>query len=304
MQSDAAFGVAGARLTPAEARLLDGLMVAGSGVSPAATSHGTRLARARGTGLEFHDFRPYQQGDDPRAIEWTIHARLRQLVVRTFRSETHLRIHVLLDTSASMGVGRPDKLAIGRRIAAALCYLAVRQRDAVGVATFDETIRTHVGAGTGRQQLHRLFETLDRGIGSGASDISRALTDYGALVQGPGLVVVISDFLQPGAGLDGLRALLHRGLFPAVVQVVAPEEIEPDVAGETELVDIEDPAAPPLVVEPDDVAGYQARFARFSAQIGEYCMVHGLPWMRLESSGSFGDLLEACLRAGLLASRG
>ena len=105
--------------------------------------------------------RPYQAGDDPRAIDWTVHARLRELVVRVSRVDAHLRVHLLLDTSGSMSAGTPDKLSCARRVTAALGYIALRRRDAVGIATFDDTVRRYVAPASGKPQLFRIFEALE-----------------------------------------------------------------------------------------------------------------------------------------------
>ena len=186
-----------------------------------------RRARTRGAGLEFHEYRHYQAGDDPRSIDWTVEARLRQLVVRVSRAEGHLRLHVLIDGSASMGVGTPDKLACARESR----QLCVTWPSSAGMPPAVSSF------GRSRTDLHaaccRTSATLPGIRGnrvadpSGASSIEHALESYAAAVSGPGLVVVLSDFFEPGAGLRGLQSLLHRNLTPAVVQIVAEEEMHP-----------------------------------------------------------------------------
>jgi uncharacterized protein (DUF58 family) len=291
-------------LSVEEARQLDRLAFGASTASPAASASGARVSRARGFGLEFREFRRYEPGDDPRAIDWTIHARLRQLVVRVHRADAHLRVHLLVDVSGSMATGAPDKLTGARKIAALLSYVAVGRRDAVGVATFDRTVKQYIAPAAGRPQLLRIFDALATAAAGGQSAINHALANYGAAVHGPGLVVVISDFYQAGGSFEGLRYLLHRGLTPAVVQVVAPQELDPDVTGDVELVDIEDPLAPPVLVDPLIVAAYRERMAELTAELGEFCISHGLSCVRVESSFPFARLLRACRDASLLAGPG
>jgi uncharacterized protein (DUF58 family) len=204
-----------------------------------------------------------------------------------------------------MTAGAPDKLACARKIAAALSYVA--RRDAVGVATFDETIRQYVPPAAGRAQIFRVFDTLRSAHGAGRSAIDRALTDYGAAVRGPGLAVVISDFYEPESTgtlkLDGLRYLLYRGLMPAVVQVVADEEAAPDIRDEVELFDLEDAAAPPLVVDRTAIAGYGEQMTRLSAGLEAFCRSHNLPCVRVTASSPFDTLVSAFRKAGLLTLR-
>src|SRR5215471_14352053 len=115
-------------LSAEEARQLDRLALAAPAGALAASAGGSHRARARGYGLEFHDYRAYQPGDELRSIDWTIDARLRQLVVRMFQTAGQLRLHLLVDVSRSMIAGAPSKLACARKLAAALCYTAVVTR--------------------------------------------------------------------------------------------------------------------------------------------------------------------------------
>ena len=226
---------------------------------------------------------------------------MRQLVVRVFRAEGQLQLHLLVDTSRSMTAGTPGKLECARKLAAALCYVAVERRDAVGVATFDGTIISYVKPAAGRAQIFKVFETLRGSKPGRRSAINRALIDYGGAVRGPGLAVVISDFFHPDGALDGLRYLLYRGLTPAIVQVVSDEELHPGILDDVELMDIEDADGAALAVDVASVAGYQDRLARMSAELEAFCLTWSLPWLRVASSASFQSLVKACQRAGLLA---
>jgi uncharacterized protein (DUF58 family) len=285
-----------------ETFLLDRLTLGASGSPVRPTAAGTRRARTRGAGLEFHDYRSYQPGDDPRGIDWTVEARLRQLVVRVTRGEGHIRLHVLLDASASMSIGTPAKLSCAARVAAALCYVAVEGRDAAGVSTFREGVATYMPPAQGRAPLFRSFETLAAVVPNGRSNVERALEQYAAAVRGPGLVVVLSDFFEPGAGLHGLQSLLHRGLTPAVLQVIAPDELLPDIEEETELVDIEQDRSS-LVVDRAALIAYRARLAEHEATLRTFCAAHSCPWARIRSDISFRELLAVLQASGLLGAR-
>jgi uncharacterized protein (DUF58 family) len=290
-------------LTADEARQLDGLSV-GDLVAMSATHPGRRQARARTAGLEFHDFRHYQPGDDPRFVDWTIYSRLRQLMVHVSPRDARQQVHILLDTSRSMIAGTPDKRACAVKIAAMLAYVALQHRDSVGLTTFDARVNLSLAPGAGRGQLHRVLAALGSTVASGQSDPNRALSDFGAVARGPGLAVVISDFFHDRGGpFEGLQCLLHRGLLPVVVQVVAPEELDPQCREQIELVDLEDPHAPPVLVDARVVAGYRERMAAHWNELSEFCREHGMPAVRLESSFGFARIVDAFMRAGFLAGR-
>jgi uncharacterized protein (DUF58 family) len=286
-------------LSPDEARLLDRLTLGGGPAATAAAPTGVRRSRARGFDLEFHEYRRYQPGDDPRSIDWSVEARLRQLVVRVSRAQGHVPLHVLVDVSGSMGIGTPPKVACARKIAAALGYVAIARRDAAGVSTFGDDVLVHVRPAHGRLQLFHLFDALATTEARGPSDVDRALERYAAAARGPGLAAVLSDFFGSAPGLPGLRALIARGLTPAVVQIVAPEESDPQILGFTELVDVEHDDEAPVVVDERALAGYRARMAEHSASLRSACLTAGLPYLQIGSDSPFRTMLSALEGAGL-----
>jgi uncharacterized protein (DUF58 family) len=292
-------------LSAEETRRLERLSIrAASNASPS-SAVSLRQAAAVGQGLDFHDFRHYQPGDDPRRIDWTIAARHRQLVVRQFRAEGHVRVHVLVDTSRSMALGTPSKIDCAARLAAALAFTATEHGDAVGVATFDDGLRAHVAASAGRPQLFRVMETLRAVTAHRPSNIDRALQQYGGVVRGPGLAVVLSDFFQPDLTLDGVRFLLYRGLSPALVQVVSDDELSPPFDEDVDtlaLDDVERPRAASVVVDPGALPRYREQMNLLAGRLAAFCAEHRTPWLRLTASTPFEAMLNACVRAGLLAT--
>src|SRR5262245_64659883 len=90
---------------------------------------GVRRSVQRGQSVEFTDYRDYTLGDDLRSLDWNIFARLERLFVKLFVEEEDVTVHILVDASASMDSGSPDKLVFARRAAAALAY--------VGLASYD-----------------------------------------------------------------------------------------------------------------------------------------------------------------------
>ena len=289
-------------LAPTEALLLDRLTFGGA-VSALPTAAGIRRARGRGAGVEFHEYRRYQAGDDPRTIDWTVEARLRQLVVRVSRADGHLRLHVLVDTSGSMSAGTPTKLACAQRVAAALCYVALERRDAAGVSAFRDRVDPVMAPAPGKAQLLKAFDLLSALSPSGHSNINRALEQYAAASRGPGLIAVLSDYFEPGAGITGLQSVLHRRLTPAVIQVLAREELAPEIDAHTELVDVEQPDGGTIVIDAAAVSGYRRRLGDQEAALKAFCASQGLPWARIVSDMSFSQVLAALEDSGLLGMR-
>ena len=289
-------------LTPNDTGLLERLTLRADAATIRPGAGGVRRTRGRGPGTEFHEFRPYQPGDDLRTVDWTVEARLHQLVVRVPRAHGHLRVHVLVDVSASMSIGMPAKLACAAQVAAAVCYMAARHRDAAGLSTFRDRITSYMPPAEGRAQLLRILDTLATLEPSGQSTIEHALEHYASATSGPGLAVVLSDFFEPGAGIRGLQYLLHRGLKPVVLQVVAREEIAPALASDSELVDIERPDGERLVVDAGMVAAYRARLAQHEASLREFCASHKSPLGRLVSDMPFSQIVSVLEGIGVISA--
>ena len=289
-------------LTAHEVQLLDRLTLGSSPDSVSAIASGMRRARQRGSGLEFHEFRPYQPGDDPRSIDWTVEARLDQLVVRVPRAEGHARLHLVVDSSASMGLGAPSKLRCATRTAAALAYVALDRREPASACVFSDAIVQHVAPAAGRVQLFRILATLAAATAHGTSAIDASVMAFGATLRAPGVVVVISDFLAPQDSTDGLRYLQHRGLTPAVVQILAPADTHPDITEPTVLVDVERPDAAPLVVAPPQVASYRRHLQARVDTLRSFCARHACPYVLLTPETPFTGVLTALEEAGVFAA--
>lgn len=287
-------------LTADDTRRLDRLALASAHTTAAA---GARQSRARGPGLEFEDYRPYHAGDDPRSIDWTVAARLQQLVVRVFRAEGHLRLHCLLDVSRSMTIGTPSKLRTAARLAAAFAYVAAERRDAVGLATFDDRIRTHLVPGHGKAHLMRVLSTAESARALSRTDADAALTAYASAMRGPGQAVILSDFLGQPLPLDGLRRLSWRGLAPVILQVLADEDLAPAVDGPAEIADAENPTEA-RHTDATGAHGYQLAVRAHVSAMADACRRHGWPYLQITTGMSFPEMLSASTQAGLLAVHG
>jgi uncharacterized protein (DUF58 family) len=281
-------------LTAADIARLDRLALGTTAAHATTAAAGLRHARARGYGLEVSDHRPYQPGDDPRQIDWNADARLRQLSVRVLQAEGTAHLHVALDSSLSM----TPKWAWAARLAAALTYVAIVRRDIAGLSTFADRVQAHTPAARGRRQLHTLMQQLARTRPSGRSEFSGSLSEIGLRVRPPSFVVVISDFFASDYGVNGLDALAARGLNPALVQVLADEEVRPSVADGSRLTDLE--SSEQAIANLDR---YRARFARMTDALPTHCRTAGVPFVQLPESVGFERALDQLVRAAILTGR-
>jgi uncharacterized protein (DUF58 family) len=133
-------------LDPMELSRLGGLEVVTAGIVEGFLA-GLHRSPRRGFSVEFAEHRMYQPGDELRYVDWKLLGRTDRMYVKQFEEETNLRAVVVLDASRSMAWSgdpgtRLSKLDYARRLVAAMALVLLRQRDATGLITFDDTIRS------------------------------------------------------------------------------------------------------------------------------------------------------------------
>src|SRR5213594_2960483 len=196
---------------------------------------GERRSPRRGHSVEFADYRAYGVGDDLRYVDWNIYGRLDRLHVKLFVDEEDLCLHLLVDASASMGFGAPSKLYYAVRLAAALGFVGLVNFERVGLGVLRERVAEGWPPTRGRAQVLPLMEFLARVEPGGVTGIDDGLANYAQRAREPGLVVLVSDLLDPAGYERGIRALLERRFDVHVVHLVDPEEMNPTMGGDLRL---------------------------------------------------------------------
>jgi uncharacterized protein (DUF58 family) len=164
----------------------------------------------RGTGMEFTDVRPYAEGDDIRHLDWNLLARTGHPYIKLYTETRELTVLLVVDRSASTGIGDPEpKSARAIEVGALLALVALQQQDRVGLLAFADVVGPVIPPGRGHRHtfglVRRLLDLEPSGKGT---DLAGALRTAGALLKRRSLVVILSDFLAPGweAPLKGLAA--------------------------------------------------------------------------------------------------
>src|SRR5947209_8264996 len=197
---------------------------------------GERRSKRKGQSVEFADYRNYVIGDDLRHLDWNLFGRLDRLFIRLFQEEEDLHFYLLLDNSLSMGFGNPTKLHFARQVAAALGFVGLVNLDRVVIEAFSDQVNQAMPAARGRRSLWRMLAFLETLTPAGPGDLKKALRAFSIRTSARGVVVVLSDFMDKGGYEEALRYLVARQLDVYVIQVLAQEEIDPEVAGDLKLV--------------------------------------------------------------------
>jgi uncharacterized protein (DUF58 family) len=196
-----------------------------------------------GFSQEFAEYRAYNPGDDLRHVDWNVYSRTERLYLKRFRGETNSVLTVLLDASNSMQFGSHgvNKMDYARYLAASLFYLAIHdQRDAAGLITFDDEIRSFVRPSTRQGQLHRLMAALEQAEARARTDFAKPMRYFQEFLKRRGIVLIVSDFWEsPESIVRNIEPLRYRGNEVVLFHVLDPEDVRPALNRPSILVDIE-----------------------------------------------------------------
>ncbi|MFN3597674.1 MAG: DUF58 domain-containing protein [Rubricoccaceae bacterium] len=218
----------------------------------------------KGRGIEFAEVRPYLYGDDVRAIDWNVSARLGEPFVKLYHEEREQTLLLLVDVSASGHFGRAGqaKRDLAAEVCALLGFSALRNNDQVGLALFTDRVERFVPPGKGRRHVLRLVRDLyAHEAAARGTRLAAALEHALRVLRRRAIVVLVSDFLDAGYG-HALRAVAARHDLVAVRVVDAREEALPPV-GLLAVVDAE--TGRPALVDTGSAAA-RAAFAAHAAR--------------------------------------
>ncbi|NLP01767.1 MAG: DUF58 domain-containing protein [Fibrobacter sp.] len=194
------------------------------------TIAGLHKSPYHGFSAEFLEYRPYLEGESTRRIDWRKFAKTDRTVVKLFEDETNLFAHILVDKSASMAFsssGNMTKFEYARTLAASLAMLLVNQRDAVGLAVFDEQIGTFLPPRSTNIQLRNIINSLNSIQPGAATLCGKAVDTLARSINKRGLCVIISDlFDELQEVIRGLRHLRFKRQDIIVIWVLDPFELD------------------------------------------------------------------------------
>jgi uncharacterized protein (DUF58 family) len=189
--------------------------------------NGLHRAPFFGASIDFAEHRGYVVGDDIRRVDWRLYARTDRYYVKQYEADTNTNLTVLLDISKSMSFasGEVSKLEYASFVGACLAYLAQRQRDRVGIITFDSDIVAHVPPSA--KHFNVLLHTLDRAKAERPGHLVAPLTKMAEHFKRRGILVLLSDFYEePDAILEAIKPLRFLGNDLVVFHVLDPAELE------------------------------------------------------------------------------
>lgn len=259
-----------------------------------------RRTRRVGAGIEFADHRDYAPGDDLRYLDWNLYGRMERLLVRLFEEDEDLSIYVLFDASASMGTGTPPKLDVAMQVGAALGYVGLSNLDRVSVLPLAEGLGDGLPLARGKAHILPWLRFLGTIQAAGRTALAQAVRDFLRRNRGRrrGLVILISDFYDPGGYREALDLLRYNHFEAVVIQVSAPEEVRPTLRGDVTIRDVETGEERELTVSPAVLAEYRHRHTALLRGLEGYCRERGIPCFPILSDVPFDEVVLRVFRAG------
>ena len=212
--------------------------------------NGLHRAPYFGASIDFAEHRGYVPGDDIRRVDWRLFARTDRYFVKQYDADTNANLAVLLDVSKSMSFASDEvsKLQYASYLAASLAYLSHRQRDRVGIVTFDEQVVTHVPPSA--KHFNVLLHTLDRARAERPGRLLAMLDKLAEHFKRRSIVVLISDLYEnPSDLLESLKPYRSLGNDLVVFHILDPAEISFPYTDASRFQDLESGEQVPVIPE-------------------------------------------------------
>lgn len=299
---------------------------------------GGRRSRAKGSSVEFADFREYIPGDDIRRIDWNAYGRMDRLYVKLFMQEQEGIYTIVTDTSGSMNFGSPSKAVMASRLAGALGYVALHAQDRVRLASICSMVPTgkrtagnsdswdmasqtngikipgeaqpqaKVEAGlTGVQSLNRYLAQIERLSFEGQTDLWNSMRKISFPRRG--CTIVLSDFMDRGADpsrMENIAQVLKYLRFQKqdiiLIRIVAEEELHPTFQGTLSLVDEETEEELKVTMTEKLLSEYNKQVEKYRMELQKLAKRYQAHWMEVRNTETIDQVIYKGLHNGSLQS--
>jgi len=249
---------------------------------------GPRRSIAAGRGLTFKDHRAYVPGDDIRLIDWKVFARTDDLHIKTFEEDRNLTVHIILDSSASMGFGKPiSKFDYAAMLGTGFAYLSMRDNEKFQYSTFDEKLEVFQPR-RGMSHLASMVHHLNNTKTQGLSKLLDSMLQYKKLIGSRSLLVLVSDFLiNINEIIEAMYALGDNEI--KIIQVLDPIEKNLNYQGDFKLIDSETKNMLRTYISPRLRVQHQQMLDSHCAKIEETCNKLGIHFFQITTNTPLFD---------------
>ena len=245
-----------------------------------------------GSSCEFADYRDYQPGDDINKIDWNSYARFEELYLRLFLDERQMHTKIYIDASRSMDYLSMGKAEQAVQLAAAIAYISANEMNKVSIyAIKDNEIVELVSPLVGKDVFYDRILALNDIEFGGESCISEAILPS-SVGMGDGMSIIISDFLTDTDFEKAIDHLISKKRDVFCIQVLANDEINPQLTGKKHLFDSEDVnKIYKKNIDRDIIKAYRAALEYATGRIREYCMSRGASYLLVSAEDNIAEIL-------------
>jgi len=261
-----------------------------------------------GFSVEFASHREYSPGDDIKHIDWKVLGRTDRYYIKQYEEETNLKATFLVDASESMRykADRRDALTkyeYAAAVAASLAFLLLQQQDAVGLAVFDEDIRTYLPASANPNQIKPFVHAMDASEPKAKTSLEHICHSVAEKIPRRGLVCLVSDlFVDLDGLLRGLQHFRHYDHEVIVLHVMDQDELEFPFQGNTMFRGLEGMGN--VMIEPRALRqGYLEAVERFCREVKRKCVASRIDYKLISTADHLDAALLAFLAARAAANR-
>src|SRR5437660_5193933 len=257
---------------------------------------GERRSKRRGQSVEFADYRNYVIGDDLRFIDWNIYVRLDRLFLKLFLEEEDLSLYVLIDVSKSCDYGEPNKAMYLKKVAASLAYIGLVNYNRVNVVAMSDGIVAETGSLRGRRRVAQMLDFVGKLEPTGGSNFTESCRRFALQHRQKGVCVVLSDFFVKEGFESGLRYVAGGKYDLFAVQILSPQEINPELQGDLKLRDVEDDDTAEVSITQPVMKQYKATLNAYCLALKEYLTRRGATYLFSSTAVPFDTLVLNYLR--------
>ncbi len=257
---------------------LEGINLLLSGRMNNTALSGTRKSHAKGSSLEFSDFREYTLGDDIRRIDWNSYARFDKLFMKIFEEEKQADINIFIDISNSMSE-EFEKSVFSKQIALSIAYIALKNTDRVNIFTFGDGVSYKKLKVSSISKFYEIVDFLDNADNNGTTYILKSVKEASKDIKGKGIAYVISDFFSDDGYAEALGYMLYKKQEISCIHTLSKMDTEPEMYGNVRLIDSEginqdtDIFISPIIIE-----NYKKELYEFKNKFSEFCRKKGIKY--------------------------
>lgn len=250
---------------------------------------GGRKSKAKGSSVEFSDFREYTPGDDFRRVDWNAYGRFDKLFLRLFMEEREALLNIFFDCSKSMDFGDKNKAAMALRISGILTYLALNNLDRVCLNKVQQNAIIPSSSYMGKSSFQRALQFLEAADFKGNTNLAESIKRKD--LKSRGISVVISDFFTTGSIDEVIKYLAFKKQQVILIQVLSEEEIDPILGGQVRLVDCETNEEMNLTITQNLLKTYNLKLRGLQMGVKASVKKYGGVFMQISSSDSLEKIV-------------